>query len=533
MRKFRPETALYLLLFGAMAVVGVFLLINPVSDPDFYWHLKTGSWIWQHRELPTQDPFNYMSRPGDVAGQRFTLTAYWISQVLYHVINDQWGMPGIVALKFLLALLFVVALIKLRRGDPLVHGALVLVSLLLFFRLFLFDRPQAFSFAFFAVLLIFLEKERSATTAPTGWTSWLPVPLLMLLWANMHGGHLVGQITLVLFIALEGLKFAHRALRPLRPEHYRRLLIVGIAGLAASLFNPNSYHALGIALGPALGPTQIWSKNTEYNSTLVYFREMHQPLIAIFWGALVLAAAYCLSTVRKLDITSFALLAGTGYYGFQHIRYVPFFMVAALPAIGLLLSAERVGRWGRYVLVAASLALAAVVIKDFVPTRERVSAAMSVNNEVYPARAADFVIANDLKGNLFNTYFWGGYLIWRLGPERKVFVDGRNFNMQALFEVGEISNAFALPGQYPPLWKKRLQQRGVGYIVIPRVRNYRGLILDDAEKLRQALLEAPEWVPVFADPLSLVFVLNVPEHRDVIGKYRIPKERLLGWSPGG
>ena len=313
---------------------------------------------------------------------------------------------------------------------------------------------------------------------------------------------------------------------------YRRILIVGIAGLAASLVNPNSYHALGAALGPALGPTQTWMKNTEYYSSVTFFREMRQPLVAIFWGALVLAAAFCLATLRKLDITLFALLAGTGYFGFQHIRYVPFFMIAALPVIGLLLSAERIRRWGRYVLVAASITLVAIVLSDYVPSRKTVGVAMSVNSEIYPVAAADFVIANDLRGNLYNTYFWGGYLLWRLGPERKVYVDGRGLNTKGYFEVSEISDAFVLPGQSAPLWKQRLQQRGVGYLVIPRVRSYRGIVFDDTERLRRALLESPEWVPVFADPISLVFVLNTPEHREVIKRHWIPKERIFGRPPG-
>jgi len=527
MKKPRPETAIYLLLCGAMVVVTVCLLLRPYCDPDFFWHLKTGEWIWQNRELPAQDPFNYMSRFVSEGGQRFTLTSYWISQVLYHLICDRWGLPGIVVLKFLLALLLVAALIKLRRGDPLVHAALVLVSLLLFYRLYLFDRPQIFSFVLYATLLLLLEKERYSAAAPASRAAYLPVPLLMLLWSNLHGGYLVGQVTITLFIALEGLKFAHRALQPVRPVQYRRLLIAGIAGLVASCVNPNSYHALGMALGPASN----WMKNAEYASTVTFFREMHQPLVAIFWGALVLAAASFLTTAGKPDITAYALLAGTGYFGFQHIRYVPFFMITALPVIGVLLSAERVTRWGRYALVAASLSLAAFVIRDDIPSRERISLAGRVNSMIYPVRAADFIVANNLQGNIYNTYFWGGYLIWRLGPERKVFVDGRALNPQASFESFEISEAMALPGQYPPLWKRLLQQRGVGYLVIPRVRSSQGKALDDVDDLRKALLEAPEWFPVFADPISLVFVLNTPEHREVIRKYGIPKERLLGWSP--
>ena len=126
-------------------------------------------------------------------------------------------------------------------------------------------------------------------------------------------------------------------------------------------------------------------------------------------------------------------------------------MIAALPSIGLLFSMERVRSWGRYALIAASIALIAFILKDYIPSRERVSVAMRVNDEIYPVGAADFVIANDLKGNLFNTYFWGGYLIWRLGPERKVFVDGRNIDAQGGGEATAIRQAFALPGQTPAL----------------------------------------------------------------------------------
>jgi hypothetical protein len=519
-----PEIVLQRLLYGAMFVVTVSLLLRPVNDPDFFWHLKTGDWIWQHRELPAQDPFNHTSGDGTTAGQRFTLTASWLSQVLFHVSYDLGGMPGIVALKLLLGLLLAAVLIKLRRGDPLVFAALVPIALLLICRVYPFDRPHVFSFIFFAALLFLLEKERASATAPAAWASLLPVPLLMLLWANMHGGHAFGQVTIVLFIALEGLKFAHRALRPVRPDQYRRLVLVGVGGLAASCVNPNSYHALGIALAPA----PVWLQNTEYVSTVTFFRQ--QPLVVIFWGALVLAAAYCLATVRKPDITLFALLAGTGSYGFQHVRYVPFFMILALPAISQLLSAERVRWWGRYVLAAASIALVASVVTNDVPSRTRIEAAMRVNEAIYPVRAADFVIANGIRGKLYNTYAWGGYLIWRLGPGSKVFVDGRGLSAQANFESVYINTGMAVPGQYPPLWKKLLQQRGVDFMVIPRTKGCQSIVntFDETEKLRRLLLASPEWVPVFADPISLVFVLNAPQHREVINRYAIPRERLLG-----
>jgi len=524
MTEHRLETALRLLLYGAMIVVTAFFLLRPLNDPDFFWHLKSGEWIWQHRELPAQDPFNYTSTATEPAKQRFVLTAYWLSQVSYHMIHGLLGFPGIVALKFCIAALLVLALLKLRRGDPVVHASLVLAVLPLLFGLYPFDRPQAFSFLFFAVLLVLLEKERTSAAIRSGLWSLLPIPLLMLVWANSHGGHVAGQATLVLYIALEGVKFLHPALQPAGPRRYRRLLIAGSAGLAASLINPNSYHVFDIAQIPM--PAGF--TNFEYLSTVQFFRDMQQPLIVLFWGALALAAVSCVSTIARPDITWIVLLAGTGYQGFRHVRYVPFFMICAVLATGVSLSTERVRKWARFVAVAGSVVLVAYFCRNEIPTRERVRAALRVNEALYPVRAADFVLANDLGGNLYNTYIWGGYLIWRLGPGRQVFVDGRGTNWQSIFQSSAINEAFAGPAAPVPYWKNLLMRNGVGYLIIPRVTSRRGFSLEDTGRLTAALLKDPEWFPVFADDIALVFVLNTPEHRDVIARYAIPKERFLG-----
>jgi hypothetical protein len=519
------QAALRLLLYGAMAVVTVVFLLRPLNDPDFFWHLKTGEWIVQHGGIPERDPFNYTNEIAQVAAARFTLAASWLSEVLYFLIYDRAGIPGILALKLLLVLLLVTALTRLRRGDPTVHAALILAMLPLILWAYPFDRPQVFSFILFAALLVLLERERTAPTQPSGWKSHLPLPLLMLLWSNMHGGHAIGQVTILLFIALEGAKFLHPSLGPAGRDRYRRLLIVGGAGLFASLANPNSYHALGVALSP---PSSL-IQNTEYISSVTFFTD--QPLMPVFWGALALCALAILFSIRKPDITWIALVAGLGYQGFYHIRYIPFSMIAALPVIGAWLSAPRPLRWVRHLLAAGSIVLAAFSMKDQIPSSERVRLALRVNENMYPVRAADFILANAPAGNLYNTYLWGGYLIWRLGPERKVFVDGRGLAALGNFQATAINMAYSNPGDPSPYWKRLLRQYGVGYMIIPRVLSYDGLLFDDVANLRAALLDSPEWVPVYADTISLVFVQNTPEHRDLIQRHAIPRARLRDWWP--
>jgi len=43
----------------------------------------------------------------------------------------------------------------------------------------------------------------------------------------------------------------------------------------------------------------------------------------------------------------------------------------------------------------------------------------------FPTQGARYIKENGLNGNIFNTYHWGGYLIWYFYPERRVFIDGR------------------------------------------------------------------------------------------------------------
>jgi hypothetical protein len=507
------------LLYCAMVVATILWVVRPFNDPDFFWHLKTGEWIWQHGELPSRDPFNFTNQAVDSAAARFTLKAYWLSQVVYHLIHGAWGMPGIVALKLLLAATLVLTLLKLRRGDQLVNAALTLTALPLFFGVYPFDRPQAFSFVYFALLLVFLERERTAVPAPAGWASYLPIPLLMLVWANTHGGHAMGQMTIGLYLVLEGVKFAHPALQPAGKDRYRRLLILGLAGLGSSLVNPNSWQALATALFLGSGT----SNNAEFLSTVRFFGATKQSLIFVYWGALVLAALASLSTITKPDITRLALLAGTGAYGFFYVRHIPFFMIAAVPVIAAFLSAERARKWAPYALAAGSVVLAAWFSRAHAPSRERIAAALAVNESQFPVRAADFVLANDLAGNLYNTWAWGGYLLWRLAPERKVFVDGRGLNPQVNIVSSSIALAMPQAPTSPLHWKNILRQYSIGYLVIP---SRRGYFIDSAAGLRNALREAPEWVPVYADDTALVYALNMPAHRGVIERHGIPKERL-------
>ena len=75
-----------------------------IWDPDFWWHLKTGEYIYQTGSLPKTDPFAYTSLPPDPTNevlkkQEFTLTQYWLAELIFYRVYHSFGFQGIIFLR--------------------------------------------------------------------------------------------------------------------------------------------------------------------------------------------------------------------------------------------------------------------------------------------------------------------------------------------------------------------------------------------------------------------------------------------------
>ncbi len=517
MRSGRSTTMLVAVLAALGALLTLVDQFQPVSDGDFFWHLKTGEWIWQHRALPAEDPFAYTSPRALDTMQRFTLTSYWLGQTTFHLLHRAGGFPAIVLLKFLLVGLLVLALLPRSRGDRPVFAGVLLLGLVVL-GVFSFERPQAFSLVLYAALLALLERLRRAPPAGRrGLLTAAAVPLVMLVWANVHGAHLLGQATILLFLATEGVASLSRLPGAAPPAARRRLLAAGLLGLAFSLLNPNTYHAVEYLRASAPNPLFV---NIEYQSTLFAFTRLNLYRIAVFWALLLLALWGAVARRREPDLAMFALLAGLGGVAFFKSRYVPFFVVAAVPAVASWLSGAGALKWSRPVVVFLAAASAA-----HFGWADR-SALIEPGSGVWvdrnlPEKEADFIIRQGLGGNLYNNPNWGGYLIWRLGPQRKVFSDGRSLEPRSFLSTGTIDNALAGPGPGGPAWKRLLEEHDVQYVLTPLFG--RGVLYP----LVGALLRDPEWGLVFAGYNSLIFLRASPQNSGVLRAWSLPKDRYL------
>jgi hypothetical protein len=110
-------------------------------------------------------------------------------------------------------------------------------------------------------------------------------------------------------------------------------------------------------------------------------------------------------------------------------------------------------------------------------------------SQTFPVEAVEWIKSNQPSGNLFNSYNWGGYLLWNL-PEYEVFVDGRTdlYNDELLGEYLQISTGGASA-------LRLLDDHGVN------------LVLVEAHSGLDNLLEADRgWRRAIQDNMATVFI---------------------------
>jgi len=240
-----------LLALTALLLLGLFS--TEISDPDFWWHLKTGQYMAAQHRLPTPDPFAYTTASAapvsdaEAATRRFNLTHEWLAQVAWYLVYSAGGFGAVVLWKALLMTLLCACtgwVTQLRTGSWLwgIAAALAAASLATEFA---HDRPGIVSYVFTAVFLAVWEGRRRL---------WL-LPVLAVVWANCHGGFFLGWIVC-------GAYGAEALLR--RAPDVRRVLLAGGLSVLVSGINPNGFAALATVLRyrqSALQSTLIeWSR---------------------------------------------------------------------------------------------------------------------------------------------------------------------------------------------------------------------------------------------------------------------------------
>ncbi len=483
-----------------LVVIVATYLFRPLYDPDFYWHLKTGQWIWQNKALPVADPFGIPPLPENSPRNIFILTSYWLIQLVLHACYSIAGLSGIIIFRWIIAGICFLAISRWSDIRNSAVTAVLATGIILLLELYFIERPQFISFLCFGALLIGMFRFTEKKEGRSLWRLLLPLALVMVLWANMHGGFLIGQAILIYFMAAEGIKFIHPSLVPMSRKDYTLFFISLMTALAASCVNPNAINLIKYLPIIFDANNYVNLHVLEQLSLIAYFRETGDYTVLLYMASILLTACALLVSRQRTNITWVGVLAGTAYMGCQHMRLMPFFLVTSILFLTGFFKTGGSGIKSRIVLIAMLVVTTVVCVGDEFSRLFKEPRSGWVPTSQYPVQAVDFITSNKIIGNIYTTLYWGGYMLWRTGPESKTFHDGRFLNIQRAWEY---NNSLNIALNQRPYWKGLMNVHNIRLIVLP--------VYDDngaPSLLAQSVAADNEWKLIFASENGAVFMKN-------------------------
>jgi hypothetical protein len=402
-------------------IYAVLFASRPLSDGDFWWHLKTGEYIVNSRIIPRTDFFSFTNY-----GKAW-VAHEWLSEVVFYLIYSSFGFNTLI---FIFAILTALAFwIALRRSPAHVFisgfaGLLGVWSVLPTVGV----RPRAFSLLFASIYLAILARYAQKNQSRALW--WL-VPL-MAVWVNLHGGFLIGLVLIGLTIIgmlldswVAGEKFG------LLWSKFGNLILVLLASCLAACLNPQGWRIF-------LFPFEIFFSPIQQREVSDWLSpNFQQPeLLPLLLLILFTIGAMALSP-RRPRPSEILFLVATLYATLKSNRHMAIFALVAVPLL-----ANYLQHWTESTPFRAFLSEASkrplrvreiiFVVLMLLPlivfwSRLRMTVYGPPKQDMVqvPLRAVDYLKQNNVAGKTFtDPNIWGGYIIWAM-PSSPVYIDGR------------------------------------------------------------------------------------------------------------
>lgn len=489
-----PLAFLFLRMGGASGMLG---------DGDTGWHVRTGEWILANRRVPSQDIFSYTK-----AGQPW-FAWEWLWDLSFGWLHQHAGMAAVILGSMLVICCTSVLLFRLVRRQC---GNALIAILIMFFvtggsAIHWLARPHLFTLLFTVIFYSMLERVQEGNTRLLWW-----LPMLMVPWTNLHGGFVVGLMLVGAYAGGELL----RALFEARPEMSKQAagralpyLATGAGCVLATLVNPYFYH-LHAHIFEYLTDRYQYKNIVEFQSF-----NFHHPVTVFFEPMLLLGLTAAVWSLTRRDYTHALLVAGWAHLALVTVRNAPIFMmVASVPVACMLrkmledLPASNLANWLRQAAARAARFAADFGETDSLPRLHLASAGAvgllialfyapnapakcraEYSAAHYPAKAVEFLRKAGSSDTIFTDDTWGGYLIYRLYPANRVFIDSRSDFYGASFDEKYLDVMNVRYG-----WEKNLDHYRVNAILLPV-----------ETPLVATLKESPRWHAVYDDGVAILF----------------------------
>jgi len=464
-------------------------------DGDLGRHITLGEYIISSRSIPTKDVFSH-TKLGD------PLTPHeWLADVIFAFAHSAAGLDGIVWITALL--IGVTFWLVYKQSLNLSSMSLLALSGTILAAaassLHWLSRPHIFTILFTVIWTAELEKLRIGIRK-----TWIIFPVIMLIWVNTHGAFIAGILIWACYFVglILDQKFSWQGIRP--------YLGIGLSSLLVSLINPDGFGIWKTGFG-FLGNRYLVSHTAEYLPPDFQHISTWPFLLLIVLSIVMLAI-----TNKKMNTTHMLLLSGWTAMALYSARNIPLYAVIVTPILvtvgadyikGIKLNGAydkfmalqsrlmdiekslKGGFWSGIVVVAAGLLL----IRGF--TLDFQNKGNQFLDDVFPVQAVDWVEKNQLPGEGFNYFPWGGYLLYRTWPEMLVFIDG-----QTDFYGEELTRKYEKVITLSPGWEDVLQEYQISWVLMPT-----------QSELVQRLQNLGAWDTVYQDTFSTIMLLGSGE----------------------
>lgn len=466
------------------------LALTPRLDTDLWWHLKAGQFIVHTGTVPTRDFMTFTFR-----GHAWT-DHEWLSEVMMYGLYKLGGLWALIIL-FAVVITLTFGLVYLAMRQKGVHPMLALFVTAIAFMSSTGSwgpRIQMLSLLFLALFTLVLNRYIRQPSRRV----LIALPLLMLIWANLHGGFVLGLVLIGATLVGEWLNLISGR-GNLDLVQLRDLGIALVASFVITIVNPHTYHLLLYPLTFVLpnSYTNIIEESASPN--------FHIPVMMVF-ESLLLALLASLAIARpRLNWTELLLLIGFTYLSLSQVRNVPVWAVVVSPLLALYLS--QVGPALRPGLVAITSrrrpvtrrkaiinsVLIVLVLLVYLGVGARfVNAAALARTERnnFPVGAIHYLTKHRLPPRVYASYSWGGYLLWHLFPRYRDYMDSRAdtlFNNRILRDY--VTMYDAAPG-----WRSSMRRYGI-----------QDVLIEPNAPLAQLLALDPHWRLAYRDRESVLY----------------------------
>lgn len=418
-----------------------------ITDGDLWAKLAIGAQVWLRGEVPEHDQFAFTP----------TLPTYvdheWGSGLIFFSALKLFGPAGLMLLKLALAFGALFSAIGAARRLGTNWNALLILAIPAAACLIPgygpVIRSHTFTYCLFGLTLFCLESIR----AEKKFAAFL-LPVVMLIWTNVHGGCVAGLGTIGVYTGIA----------MLQRKQFKTMLFSAIACFAVTLINPHGAKFWTVLLPAVLHPrTHI----TEWQPLPLFGND---PFLAfrILFVAVVIIVALGWRRTEKRSWAGLAMLALTAFLGWRSRRHAPFFAVTTLAFVAPFLEsvcASLVEKLRSKIKPSVALAAVYGLLAIYVSTQFLPRASFEILSPVGhdPVREMDILSLAKAKGNLATPFGWGSYCAWRLYPDVKISMDGR---YEAVFSESSFELNDNFYNKIGPNWDRLIKEYPVDYVLL-------------------------------------------------------------------